>query len=114
LQGNIAIGGRHLIWGKLQFGHKNNATMLFWSKPATGVTPPVAFIGAARFQKRAAPFFQSPVSALRKFPFSSESLEARRHSVCDPGHRSYDLSHRARRVLRRHLPGAVKITNTNQ
>jgi hypothetical protein len=53
----------------LQFGHKNIPAMLFWQLLATGVTPPVAFFGAA-VTKTSGPFFQNARGA-PKFRFSS-------------------------------------------
>jgi len=50
--------------------------------------------------KNARPLFSEPRIGAPKISSSSGGLDARRHPICDPGHRSYDLSHGARRPLR--------------
>ena len=47
------------IRGQLQSGHKENAPRLFWYQAPPSVTPPGGLIGAARLQKRTAPFSRS-------------------------------------------------------
>jgi hypothetical protein len=58
---------------------------------ATGVTPPVAFFGAA-VAKRAAPFFSEHTGRSENDASHSQTLGRQLTADCDTGHRFGDLS----------------------